>query len=192
MKKILIIIGLIIVVLIGFSILRDQLIKSAISFVGSNVLGARMELGGFSLGIMTQSAKLSGFKIYNPAGFPPGILLDMPKVSVDLDMLSILKGKLHIQSAVVDLREVDIVKNKDGQLNVDSLKVAQQGKKPEAEKSKPDKAGKVMPLQIDTMTLSIGSVLVKDYSKEGEPSIEAYDVGIKDKTYKNCQVPEEQ
>ncbi len=42
-----------------------------------------------------------------------------------------------------------------------------------------------MPLQFDGLNLSIGSVLVKDYSKGGEPSIEAYDVGIKDKTYKN-------
>lgn len=186
MKRVLIIIGLIIVVLVVFSFVRDQIIKTAISLVGSNVLGARVEVGGFSLGIMTQSAKLRNFKIYNPGGFPPGILLDMPRISVDLNMLSMFKGKLHIQNAVVDLKEVDIVRNKDGALNVDALKVAQQEKKPEkTEKPKPQKAGKVMPLQIDTLTLSIGSVLVKDYSKGTEPTIEAYEVGIKDKTYKN-------
>ncbi|HOX54343.1 MAG: hypothetical protein PHI86_03385 [Candidatus Omnitrophica bacterium] len=183
MKKILIIVGLIIVFIVGFSIVRDQLIKTTISIVGSSVLGARIEVGGFSLGLMTQSAKISNFRIYNPAGFPQGILLDMPKISVDLDILSMLKGKLHIQSAVVDLKEVDIVTNKDGVLNVDSLKVAQQDKK--TDKTKAQKPAKAMPMQIDTMTLSIGSVVVKDYSKEGEPSIQVYDVGIKDKTYKN-------
>jgi uncharacterized protein involved in outer membrane biogenesis len=186
MKKILIIIGLIIVVLVGFSVVRDQLIKAGISFVGSSVLGARVEVGGFSLGVMTQSAKIRDFRIYNPKGFPQGILLDMPKISVDLDLLSMLKGKLHVRNAVVDLKEVDIVTNQDGILNVDALKVTQQEKgQDKTEKTKEAKPAKVMPLQIDTLTLSIGSVLVKDYSKGAEPSIEAYEVGIKDKTYKN-------
>jgi len=82
-----------------------------------------------------------------------------------------------------------VVKNKDGLLNVDALKVAQKpdkpAKVPEEKKKKKKKKTKPMSMQIDALTLNIGKVVYKDYSRGEPPSVEAYDGGIKGKTYKN-------
>lgn len=77
-----------------------------------------------------------------------------------------------------------IIKNKEGKLNVDSLKVVEEQKNaaPAEKDVKPQKA---MPMQIDTMALSIGKVIFMDFETKDKPTIDAYDVGIKGKTFKN-------
>src|SRR3989338_8074564 len=85
-----------------------------------------------------------------------------------------------------------VIKNKEGKLNVDSLKVAQKkGAEPKTAKEEPAKAQKQMPMQIDQATLNLGNVIVKDYSKGEPPSIQAYDIGVKNKTFKNITSAEQ-
>jgi hypothetical protein len=76
-----------------------------------------------------------------------------------------------------------MVKNKEGKLNVDSLKIIEQqkaGAKDEGAK----KPKKEMAIQIDLANLAIGRIVSKDYSLEGPPAIKVYDVNL-NKSYKN-------
>src|SRR3989338_696425 len=70
-------------------------------------------------------------------------------------------------------------KNKDGNLNIDSLKVA---KKEEARTK--DKTSGQMPMRIDTLKLGIGKVIFRDYSADKGPSTRVYDIN-NHKNYKN-------
>ena len=172
----------IIVVLFGVSLVRDLIIKSVITVVATQVTGAKVEIQGFSLGVFKQSVKITGFKMYNPSGFSEGILLDLPKAEVQADLFSLLRGKLHLKLLDVELKEVGLEKNKQGKLNVDSLKVAQQ----EPKDAKDKKAGKEMAIQIDEMHLFMGRVVSKDYTVGPEPAIQVYDINLK-KTYKDIK-----
>jgi hypothetical protein len=193
MKKILLILGIIIILFVVLGIAKDQLIKGAVVIGAKKVIGAPVEIDGFSLGIFKQRVRIKGFRMYNPEGFGEGTLIDIPEISVDYNLGALLKKKLHLPLVVVNLKEVGIVKNKEGALNVGSLKVTQK----EEEPSKPQAADKPqetkkqpqasMPMQIDVLTLTIGKVVYKDFSAGEKPSVEVFDVGIKEKTYKDIR-----
>lgn len=185
-KKTWIIVGVVILSLVVVGIAKDGIIKSVVTVSASSITGAPVNIGGFSLGLLSQSVKIKGFKMYNPAGFPKGILLDLAKVRVDYDLLALLSGKLHLKIVDVDLREAVIVKNKEGKLNVDSLKVME---KKEAQAEKKKEPAKQMPFRIDLLKLNIGRVVSKDYSG-AKPIVEVYDVGIKGREYKNITSPQ--
>lgn len=176
MKKIIMIFAIVIIALFALGIVKDQIIKSVITVVASKVTGAPVHIDGFSLGILNQTIKISGLKIYNPQGFSQGVLIDIAKANVTYDLAAFLKKKIHLANVVFDLREMGLEKNKEGKLNVDALKVVKQE---EAGKPAPQ-----MPISIDMLKLDIGKIVFKDFSVGKEPSIQVYDINIH-KVYKN-------
>ena len=120
--------------------------------------------------------------MYNPQGFPKEILIDMPQIYASCGIGALLGKKLHIKKIVINIKEIGIIKNKDGKLNVDSLKIMQKEEKPETERKGP---GEQLPLKIDELILSVGKVVYRDYTVGQEPSVQVYEVNIKDKVYKN-------
>ena len=181
MKKILIISAVVIIAILTIGIVKDQIIKSAITVVATQVTGAPVHIDGFSLSVFSQSVRISGFKMYNPEGFSKDILVDFSKINVMYDTGALFKKKLHLVNAEVDLKEMGLEKNKEGRLNVDALKVVnQEGPR---QKGKPSEQ---MPMQIDILKLGIGKIVSKDYSAGKEPVVKVYDVNIH-KSYKNIQ-----
>lgn len=178
MKKAMVILAIIFIVIFTVGILRDQIIKSVITVVATEVTGAPVHIDGFSFGFFSQSIRISGFKMYNPKGFSQGILVDLPKIDVEYDLGALLKKKLHLLSVEVAIREINLEKNEEGKLNVDQLKVVKQGK---AQKGK---TAEQMPMQIDMLTLGIGRIVSKDYVHAKEPIVKVYDLNIR-KSYKN-------
>jgi len=174
MKKVLIIA---IIILLGLGIAKDQIVKTVVTVATSQITGAPVGIDRFSLGVFKRSVRISGFKIFNPSGFPKGILVELPKINVDYSLGSLLSGKLHLLNVEVELKEIGLIKNKDGKLNVDSLKIVKESKKK-------GKASAQMPIKIDTLKLGIGRIVLKDYSSGGEPVIKVYDINL-NKTYKN-------
>jgi hypothetical protein len=178
MKRILIVVVVIIVAILVIGALKDQIIKSVVTVAATQITGAPVHIDGFSLGIMSQSVRISGFKMYNPSGFSHGILLDLPTAYVKLDLGALLKQKLHLVSAEIELKEMGLEKNKEGKLNVDELKVVKQEPKKEA------KPAKQMPMQIDVLKLGMGRIVVKDYTSGAEPTVKVFDINLH-KNYKD-------
>lgn len=178
-KKIKIII-LAIVILFGFCLVRDFLIKSLIGTVATRVTGAPTRLGGLSLSVIRQSVKISNFKMYNPKGFPQDILADIPKIGVACNLGALISGKIHLRQLELEIKEISLVKNKEGKLNVDSLKITT-GKSGEKHEKEPTKQ---LGMQIDIVSLGMGRVVSRDYSVQGQPVVKVYDINLK-KTYKN-------
>ncbi len=181
MKKFLRPIIIAIVILFAASFAKDLIIKVVVSTVAEQVTGAKVGIGGFSLGIFRQSVHVKNFVMYNPGGFPQGILVELPRIHVDYDISSLLKGRLHLSFVDVDLKELGLEKNKEGRLNVDSLKIVQ---REEPEQEKKHAPAKPLEMQIDVLNLQLGRIVDKDYSTGAEPSIKVYDINLK-KSYKN-------
>jgi len=178
MKKMVVILIAIILALFVIGIVKDQIIKGIVTVAASKIAGAPVHIEGFSLGVLSRTVRISGFKIYNPEGFSKSILIDLSKINVSYDPGALLKKKLHLVSAEIEIREMSLEKNKEGKMNVDALKVAKQGEKKE------QKPAEQMPMQIDVFKLGIGKIIVKDYRSGKEPVISAYEINIH-KTYKN-------
>ncbi|MFA5346222.1 MAG: AsmA family protein [Candidatus Omnitrophota bacterium] len=178
MKKTITVLVILLIAIFSGAIIKDQIIKSAITVVATQVTGTPVHIDGFSLGVFNQSVRISGFKMYNPKGFSRAILVDLPKINVRYDLGALLKKKLHLVSAEIEIKEIGLEKNKEGKLNVDELRVARTGDKQE------NKPSGQMPIQLDTLTLSIGRIVLKDYSAGGESSVKVYDINMR-KSYKN-------
>jgi len=173
MKKFLIVLAVVILSLAGVAIIKDQVIKSVVTSVASKMTGAPVHMDGLSFSILSSSIRISGFKMYNPAGFPQGILVSCPKIKVIYDLAALLKHQPHFLLVEIELKEMGLTKNKEGKLNVDSLKIVQQPK------SSPS-----VPMKIDVLTLSIGKIVYKDYTAGTEPSVRVYDIN-RHKSYKS-------
>lgn len=180
MKKIVTIILALIIALAVVSLLKDEIIKSVVISSIEKSTGAKASIAGFSLSLLRQTSEIRGFKIYNPKGFAQGLLMDLPYVKVNLDAQALFKKELHLRELTIELQELDLVKNKQGQLNVDALKVS----KEPANKKEQVAQKKEMPLTIDVLNLKIGRIVSKDYTQQGEPLVDVYDINIQ-KSYRN-------
>jgi hypothetical protein len=183
MKKTIVTIGIILGFIIALIVVKNIFLGSIVASATTMVTGAPTKISSFSISFLKQYVDIKGFRMYNPPGFPKEILVDIPEIRVDLDVHALLKKKLHLKKVILDLNEVTVIRNKEGKLNVDSLKVAQAGEKKGPAKA--EKPTEQMPLQIDELYLNLGRVISKDYSKGEPPKIEAYELNLKNKTFKN-------
>ncbi len=172
MKKFFIMLGIVIISLACITIFKNLIIESVVTTAASRITGAPVHMDGFSLNILSSTMHISGFKMYNPGGFPKGILVSCPEIKVIYDRTALFKQKRHFLLVEIDLKEMGLTKNKSGKLNVDSLKIVQESK-----------SASSIPLQIDLLTLNIGKIVYKDYTIGAEPSVRVYDVNIH-KSYK--------
>jgi hypothetical protein len=120
-------------------------------------------------------------------------MIDIPKFLVDVELASFFKGKAHIETIVLDLKELMVERNKERKLNIAALKSVseeqQKGTKPvEQEKAKKEK--KAPQMVIDTLVLKIGKVTYKDYSWGTKPFTKTFTIGI-DEVYRNITDPKE-
>lgn len=180
MNKIVKILVICLIVIAIFGLVRDFALKSIIGSVVGGVIGAPVKIGGLSLSIIKQTVRIRNLRIYNPKGFPKDLLVDIPKIRVVWDIAAISKGKLHLKLAQIEIKELIMTKNKQGKLNVDSLKISEE--KPDRDKGR--KPAKVMPMRLDIVNLAMGRVVRKDYTKSETPVIKVYDINMR-KSYKN-------
>jgi len=186
MKKLLVVLVILVVVVAGLSFGKNMIAKIAVERGVEMITGLQLRMAGLNIGILKTLVNIDGLVLYNPKGFEDRVMVDMPNIYVDYDLPAILKGKVHLYNMKINLREFIVVKNKDGKLNIDSLKVVQaqkEGKKPQ-EKDK----GKAPQMQIDNLELKIGKVIYKDYSAGGKPSVREFNVNINEK-YTNIKDP---
>jgi len=173
---------IVVIALFTLNIVKNIVAKVVVASSASHVLGARVDIDSLSIGTFKQGVRIKGLRVHNPKGFPEGVLIDIRKIGVQYSLGSILfKRKLLLPKITLDLKEMVVIRNKEGRLNVDALKVSQQKQQP-AKKKKP---AKKMPMVINELHLNLGRVVVKDYSKAEKPVILAYDIGVKDRVHKN-------
>jgi hypothetical protein len=173
MKKFLIGLGIVAIFLVCITIFKNLIIKSVVTTAASRITGAPVHIDGFSLNILSSTIRISGFKIFNPSGFPQGVMVSCPEIQVIYDRDTLFKQKRHFLLVEIELKEIGLTKNKEGKLNVDSLNIVQR-----------PKSSPPIPMQTDLLTLSIGKIVYKDYTVGTEPSVQVYDINSH-KTYKD-------
>ena len=185
MKKLVTVAVAVIALLVAVSVVKDVAIKVAVEKGAEMVTGLRLSMVGFNAGILRSIVSIRSLKLYNPKGFTDPVMVDMPEIYVAYDLPAIFGGMVHLKEARINLAEFIVVKNKDGRLNLDSLKAvtAQKQGKPAQ-----DKSGKPMKMKIDILKLKIGKAVYKDYSGGGAPSVKEFNVNIDD-TYTDIENP---
>ncbi len=145
-----------------------------------------------NVGIFKTLIGINELQLHNPGGFEDDIMMDLPEIYVDYNLGAFMGGKAHLEEVRLNLKEFLVVKNADGQLNLDSLRVVKETEgeeEKEVEKDDGKKEETKMPdLQIDLLEMKIGRVIYKDYSKGTPPKEKVFNVNI-DERYENITDP---
>ena len=191
MKKIVKSIVWLVVILVILVVAKNGVAQSVLTSAVSNAAHVPARIGSVNLSFLSASIRIKNFQLSNPAGFPEKVMLDIPQIFIDFDPGALFKGQAHFQEVRLDLKEMIVIKNKEGKVNVESVKPSDKEKKQSHEKAKAASGGKPPKLHIDKLVLSIGQVVYKDYSAGGEPQIQSFDINIKDREYNNIDNPQQ-
>jgi len=184
----LIIIFIVLILLVVFS--RNLIAKTLIKSLVESITGLHLSIESVDLGISNTTIDTQGLKLYNPSNFPDKIMADIPQIYIDFSLGALLKRKIYFKELKLDLKEFIVVKNKDGKLNLDSLKTVKEGKE-KAKKEKGVKKDGLLKMQIDALHLKIDRVIYKDYTKGlPPPMIKKYNVNLNEK-YTNITDPQQ-
>lgn len=80
--------------------------------------GMDAEIGRVEIGWTEPTFEIRDLKIYNPPDFGGTPFLDVPEIHIEYDRMAILKGDLHLTLLRLNLAELDIVRSRNGDLNM--------------------------------------------------------------------------
>ncbi len=180
MKKVLIIVVAVLIVLF----LAKDFIASTVFTSGIRAFtDLPASVKSMKVGVFKSAVDISGFKVYNPKNaFKDRVMLDMPVLYVDYDLGSFLTGANHLEKMKLELKELYVIRNEGGELNLDSLK-AIQAKGAGAKGTKKD-----MKFKIDVLELKIGKVIYMDYTKGATPFVKEFNIALNER-YENIDNP---
>ncbi len=140
-------------------------LKTAVRAAGVQGTGLTLKIDGVNIGIVKSLVGINGLTLYNPPAFFDKVMLDIPEIYVDYDAAALLKKKIHLKEVRLNVKELAVVRNAEGVLNLDSLKPVQTAQsKPAAGKTEPGKTEPAPELTSDILVEEVGTVLYQDYS----------------------------
>lgn len=171
---------------------KDFLIKLLATPIASHALGAKVSIGDFSLDLGKSILKVKDLQLDSPQGYGEDPIVDVASLEVHYDLNLILKKKYHFNLIDLNIRNINLVKNKEGLLNVQALKPAAQHN--DAQEVKPASSttqASAQPKQdidlyIGTLKLNVDRFTMKD-NRSTPASIENVDIGFHHQTFKEIK-----
>lgn len=182
-KQFAVVVVSILIVMTAIFAFKDTLVKIAVEKAVQHVSGLKLEMSRLKIRIIDPAVEIKNLKMYNPAGYQDKIFINMPEIYIGYDLSSLFTGKVHFFKMRIDLKELVVVKNREGKLNLDVLKLVKNNGKKKAPK---EKKKNVSGLKIDTLELKIGKAYYKDYSGGGAPIVKEFNVNIEE-TYSDIE-----
>ena len=182
MKKFTKIILIVVASVLALGFLKDGIVQVTLETAISKFLPVSVHVGRTRASFIKSTIELKAVKVSNVHGFPEKLLADIPFIFIQYEPGGLAKHMAHFQKIQLDLKELTVVKNKEGKLNVEAFKSPKQDAKASSKQSSAT-------LKIDTLVLSIGRVVYKDYSGLGQPSTQTFEIQMKDRTYHNINNP---
>ncbi len=172
-----IVLGVVIVLIAALIIGKNIIAKTAVTKGVKAVTGLQLDIGDMDVSL--SQIDIDEMKLFNPSGFSDPVMVDMPEIFVAYDLGAFFEGNVHLKEVRVDLKELTVIKNLDGTLNLDSLKAAKSEGEAEAEMPEvEEESGKKPDIKIDLLKLKVGKVAYKDYSKGDKPKVLEYNVDL--------------
>lgn len=108
---------LIVVAILSLNAIVKQIVQSRFR----SATGMDATIGKMDIGLLTPTLAIEDFKIYNPPGFGGSLFLSLPEIYVDYDRDALRARKLHLNLVRINLAEMDIIQDKNGRTNIQSI-----------------------------------------------------------------------
>jgi hypothetical protein len=171
----------------GVVVFRDSILRLVAEYNVQHKTGMETRIGDLRVGLVSPSLMMRDFQVINPKEYGGTPFFSIPEIYVELDPEQASQGLLHFKELRFNLSEVNIVKNKDGKLNLDYIQEALE---------KANVLGKTNSLRleykfsgIDRLCVTLRSI---NYTDLQQP-VNSYktDLGIQDEKAKDIKTEEE-
>lgn len=150
MKKFLLgFLAVVVVLVLALVLGRNILVRTIMVKGAEKVCGLKIDVAKVDISLPRVS--ILGLKVYNPAGFADPVLADIPEVSMSFDLPAFFKNKIYLGNLTLDVRELNVILNAQGKLNVNSLALLMP----------PSGGGTPPEVRIDELSVKIGKVTYK-------------------------------
>ena len=116
--------GLLLLLLLAGTLLlfKDSILRSLAEQRIRRQTGLEASIGQLKVGLGSATMALQRFIVYNPPRFGGSALISIPELYLELDSVQTARGKLGFKEIRLNLAEVNVVKDKNGVLNVEELR----------------------------------------------------------------------
>lgn len=143
---------------------RDAIIKFSLEKCLRDICGLNISISKFEFGILKPDIRVNNLVIHNPNGFPEKDIMNFPLIYLRYDLKSLFTPKPHLYEINAHLKELNLIRNREGKLNLEALTVAGQ-KINEINEKLGNKSKDLPEVSIDALKLRIDRVLLNDYSQ---------------------------
>lgn len=159
---------LIISVLITFFIVKHLRVKEIVENEIEQSLGINVSIDKIDFSPLLTHIALRGITVHNPAGFPEDELAYIESVHFVFDPIEMLTQKKPIiYLFTLDLKRLNIVKNKEGKVNVEEIIPVKEDK---------------TPFYFGVVVISVDDVKYTEYAGSGKKE-HKYHIGLKQATF---------
>ena len=188
MKKIRVVAIVLIVLVGGLLVGKNVIANLAVTGGVRAMTGLGLKIRHMDVGLMSTHLGVEGLRVLNPSGFSDPLMADLPEIYVDYDLGAFLKGIVHLKEVRLHLKELTVVKNQQGAVNLNAVQAVKASKeKTQVPRERAPAAARPASLRIDALELNIGSVVYKDYSS-GMPQVRTFRVDIHER-FRNVNDP---
>ncbi|MCM8763377.1 MAG: AsmA family protein [Candidatus Omnitrophica bacterium] len=154
---------------------KDNIVKGVIEKTVGRATGLKLDIASLDFGLLKTEITIKDLRLSNPEGFKEPFLLFIPHIYLDYDFARLIKKNIYIENMELDLKELFVIRDKNGNLNLSALKpLAAKDKAalPQTKKESPA-------IKIDEISLKLGKVIYKDYTKDANnPSIQEFNLNF--------------
>jgi uncharacterized protein involved in outer membrane biogenesis len=155
MKKLLMSFGIgLVVLLVVLFLARNFIARKSVEIGAEKMTGFPLTIGSVDVGMFSGKLDVHDVKLMNPPEFPEKMFVDMPQLSIDYRLSSMLSGAPHINDMLVDIKQLVITQNDKGESNAMKLKgVVSSG-------------GGSTKYRVDKLRIHVGTVTMIDRSRK--------------------------
>jgi len=159
---------------VSFLVLKHLKIKEIVENEIEHSLGINITIKELEFSPFLAHIGLNGVTVHNPSGFPEDELAYIESLHFVFDPVEILtRRKPNIYLMALDLKRLNIAKNKEGKINIKELIPVKDDAAAEETKT---------PFYFDVLILSVGNVTYSDYSGTSKKEYK-YTIGLKDAAF---------
>jgi len=178
--------------LIGAYLLRDPLLQSLTEKRITAATGLEARIKDMDVALIDQRATIEGLRIYHPAEFGGGVMLDIAELHFEIDPQALREGELKFDLIRLDLAELNLAIDANGRSSFDAVREyrarrraarAEEGPLEELIDPSLRFAG------IDMLNLSVGRFTKTFLNRSGPP--EVVEVGVRNAVYQRVRGKED-
>lgn len=166
---------------------RNLILKAGIPAALKSALGLELSIGRMHVGLFESRIRIEDLRVQNPPGFGTEPLAVVPLIDVDYELGSLLSNRIHCTAIQVEVQEVRVVKDAQGEVNLNHL-TAVGGEKPAEGEKAPSEP---VQMQIDRLTLTVGRVSYTTLKRDGTESTKTMEIGLDHEVFENLRSPKE-